>query len=124
MVALVKQAMSHSLSPKSLSDPALELIAARFRALSEPLRLKLIIALQGGERNVNELVKATGKGQANVSRQLQQLLDSGILARRRDGARVFYSIADPAIFDLCTHVCGSLHRQLQEKGKASALFET
>ena len=43
-----------------MSDGALELIAARFRALGEPSRLKLLIALEAGERNVTELVAATG----------------------------------------------------------------
>ena len=49
--------ISHS--PK-LSDAALELIAARFRALSEPTRLKLLMALEDGEKNVTELVNLTG----------------------------------------------------------------
>lgn len=109
--------------PKKLPDPALELIAARFKALSEPVRLKLIMALQSGEKNVTDLVIATGKGQTNVSRHLQHLVDAGVLARRREGACVFYKIADPAIFDLCHHVCGSLERQFAEQRKVSALFK-
>lgn len=113
--------MSHP--PKKLSDPALELIAARFKALSEAVRLKLIMALQTGEKNVTELVKATGKGQTNVSRHLQQLVDAGVLARRREGACVYYRIADPAIFDLCHHVCGSLQRQFAKQERVSALFK-
>lgn len=109
---------------KVLSDEALDIIASRFKALSEPVRLKLIMSLQGGETNVTELVNATGKGQTTVSRHLQQLVKAGILARRRNGVCVYYRIADPAIFELCNHVCGSLHRQFTESGnKASALFK-
>jgi len=74
--------MSHS--PKKLPDAALELIAGRFKALSEAVRLKLIMVLQTGEKNVSELVRATGKGQTSVSRHLQQLVDAGVLARRRE----------------------------------------
>lgn len=115
--------MAGNFSPQTLSDRVLELIAARFRALSEPVRLKLIIALQDGEKNITDLVQATGQGQTGVSRQLQHLLNSGILARRRQGTCVYYSIADPAIFELCHHVCGSLHRQWLQTDKTSALFE-
>jgi len=98
---------------RKLPDSALELIATRFKALSEPVRLKLIIALEEGEKNVSELVAASGKSQANISRQLKQLEDAGILSRRREGTHIFYSISDPAIFVLCEQVCGSLHRQFQ-----------
>lgn len=115
--------MTRTFSPASLSIQALDLIATRFRALSEPARLRLIIALQGGEKNVTEIVKFTGMRQTNVSRQLQHLVEAGVLARRREGACVFYSIADPAIFDLCHHVCGSLHKQFADRGKASELFK-
>jgi len=52
-------------SPKhQLSDEALEMVAARFKALSEKTRLKLIIALEDGEKNVGELVKRVGANQA------------------------------------------------------------
>jgi ArsR family transcriptional regulator len=95
-----------------MSDGALELIAARFRALGEPSRLKLLIALEAGDRNVSELVAATGLTQANVSRHLQTLTAEGILSRRKGGLAVFYQIADPTIFNLCEHVCGSLQTRL------------
>ncbi len=96
-----------------MSGDALELIAARFRVLSEASRLKLIIALEDGEKNVSALVAGTGLTQANVSRQLQALTEAGILGRRKDGLNVFYRIADKSIFDMCDHVCGSLQRRLQ-----------
>jgi len=94
-----------------LSDEALVLIARRFALLSEPMRLRLLHTLFTGERNVNALVEASGGTQANVSRHLQALADAGILARRKEGLQVFYSIADPSIFQLCELVCGSLEKQ-------------
>ena len=114
--------MATKLEPQLLSDEALQLIAGQFRVLSEVIRLKLIIALESGEKNVSALIRATGATQANVSRQLSALADAGVLARRKEGVVVYYRIADPAIFDLCNHVCGSLQRQLEDKAKASALF--
>lgn len=115
--------MAKPFAPQDLTDEALELIAQRFKALSDPLRLKLIVALESGEKNVSELVEATGKLQTNVSRQLQHLMDSGVVARRRQGSFVYYRIADEAIFDLCRHVCGSLQRRYVRQGQASKLFE-
>ena len=102
----------------ALSPQALELIAHRFKVLSEPLRLRLIILLEEGEKNVSQLVAATGGTQANVSRHLQSLTEAGILARRKDGLMVFYFIADPAIFDLCETVCGSLQKRLDAHARA------
>lgn len=98
-----------------LSYAAIELIAARFRALSEPTRLKLLMVLEGGEKSVTELVQATGATQTNVSRQLGILTTAGLLARRKSGLSVFYRIADPGIFDLCGHVCKSLQKRLAQE---------
>lgn len=105
-------------APKELSDPALELIAKRFKALSEASRLKLIHALQAGELSVSELVEETGLTQANTSRHLQLLIDTGILKRRKEGLSVYYSIADKGIFDLCETVCGSIQERIESHAQA------
>jgi ArsR family transcriptional regulator len=93
---------------KQLTDEALELIAVRFRVLSEPMRLKLLNTLGEEEMSVGNLVEATGAGQANVSKHLSILLKEGIVARRKDGLNIFYRVADKNIFDLCESVCASL----------------
>jgi DNA-binding transcriptional ArsR family regulator len=112
--------MPKKLSPQDLTGPALELIAARFRALGEPNRLRLIIALESGGKNVGDLVAATGLSQPNVSRHLQTLIEAGLLARRKEGLMVIYSIADPTVFDLCEQVCGGVQKRLQHQAKAFA----
>lgn len=110
--------MSKKVNHSQLSEQALGLIAARFKVLSEPMRLRLIIALEGGEKNVTELVEATGGTQANVSRHLQSLTEAGLLARRKEGLMVYYFISDRTIFDLCETVCGSLQKRLKDHAKA------
>jgi DNA-binding transcriptional ArsR family regulator len=102
---------------KQLSDAALGLIASRFRLLGEASRLKLLIALEGGERNVTDLVIATGLTQANVSRHLAALSEGGVLSRRKEGLNVYYEIADPDIFHMCESVCGSLQKTLGARAK-------
>lgn len=102
---------------KALASDALELIASRFRLLGEPMRLRILMALKEGEKNVSELVESTGGTQANISRHLQSLTEGGILARRKEGLNVFYSVDDPSIYSLCDNVCGSLQKRLNQQTK-------
>ncbi len=71
----------------------MESIARVFAALGEPMRLRLLDELSGGERSVNELVASTGTSQANVSKHLSVLLNAGMLRRRKEGVKVCYSLA-------------------------------
>lgn len=98
-----------------LPPEALELVAARFRVLGEPNRLRLISALEQGEKNVSELVAATELTQANVSRHLQTLTEAGLLGRRKEGLNVYYFIADKSLFALCDLVCSRLQKELAAK---------
>lgn len=91
-----------------LSDAALQMVAARFRALSDATRLKLLQSLFDGEKSVLELATLTQMSQANVSKHLSILADQGILSRRKEGLFVYYHIADQTIYDLCGLVCESL----------------
>lgn len=106
--------------PRQLTEEALAMIARRFAVLSEPMRLRLLHALFEGEKSVNTLVETTSGTQANVSRHLQTLADAGLLARRKEGLQVFYTIADPTIFPLCELVCGSLEKQHAQRVDALA----
>jgi len=101
-----------------LPPEALELVATRFKVLAEPMRLRLLQALESGERTVGELVKETGAGQANVSKHLNLLADAGLVGRRKEGLKVYYFILDPMVFELCKLVCGSLQKQLAKHAKA------
>jgi ArsR family transcriptional regulator len=101
-----------------LTDEALEMIAARFRMLAEPMRLKILHALGDVEMSVSELVEATGAGQANVSKHLALLLEAGVVARRKEGLMVYYRVSDATIFDLCDAVCSSLGEHLSARHNA------
>ena len=114
----VKRAFNHRMAqPVPLREEVLEAVAHRFAVLAEPSRLRLLQVLLSGERSVNELVKATGGTQANVSRHLQTLIRANLLSRRKQGLQVFYAISDPSIFKLCDIVCSSIEKQLAKQSE-------
>jgi len=98
-------------------DALFELIAARFRLLSEPLRLKLLAALGDGERSVGELVALTRSSQPNISKHLAALAQAGVLRRRKVGVTTLYALADPTMSALCDTVCAGLQRRLAEQAR-------
>jgi DNA-binding transcriptional ArsR family regulator len=100
--------------PHPLPAPLVELIAERFRLLSEPMRIRLLDRLRDGEATVKELQEATGASQQNVSQHLGALLRAGIVSRRKEGTFAVFSIVDPAFLGLCDEVCGGLRRQIDE----------
>lgn len=98
--------------PHPLPDDLAELIARRFRALGEPLRVRMLDLLRDGELSVNALATQLGAGQQNVSKHLTVLADVRMVDRRKDGTHVYYRIADEGVLALCEQVCGSLQSQL------------
>jgi DNA-binding transcriptional ArsR family regulator len=97
---------------KDLSPEAMEKVFTRvaeyFTVLSEPSRLRIMYAVCSGEKSVTEVVELCGSSQANVSRHLLALHKVGILLRRKEGATVFYSIADNATVEMCQTVCARI----------------
>ena len=79
------------------------------------MRLRLLIALESGEKNVTELVELSGATQGNVSKHLGILADAGILGRRKEGLRTFYFIDDPQIIELCDLMCSKLEKEFAKK---------
>lgn len=100
--------------PHPLPAPLVELIAQRFRVLAEPMRIRLLDGLRGGEATVQELQGITGGTQQNVSKHLRVLLDAGLVTRSKHGNFARYAIADAGVFELCEQVCGGLRRQMQD----------
>jgi DNA-binding transcriptional ArsR family regulator len=101
-----------------LPEPVVDLVARRFRALGEPLRIRLNERLMEGEASVQQLVVATGANQQNVSKHLGVLLHAGVVGRRKEGTFAYYRIVDDVVQSLCEQVCESLERQHAELGAA------
>lgn len=81
----------------ALSEDMLETTCNIFKMLSEPSRLKIVLALSEGEMCVYHIVEATGGKQSAVSHQLRILKDGKVIRARRNGQNVAYSIADEHI---------------------------
>jgi len=89
-------------------------IQAEFcKGLAHPKRLLVLSALKEGEKTVNELAAATGIRQSNLSQHLAILRQLGILAKRRDGPKIYYSIADLRVVEACELVRETIREHLQ-----------
>lgn len=75
-------------------------MAARFKAISEPSRLKILLALSCGELCVEHITQAVGGNQSAVSHQLKTLKDNKIIKCRRSGKQIIYSISDGHIMTM------------------------
>ncbi|WP_411293337.1 ArsR/SmtB family transcription factor [Thiohalomonas denitrificans] len=64
------------------------------KAMSHPLRLKILCTLGDQEISVQDIVAQVGTSQSNISQHLAILRDKGILSSRKDANRVFYKVAD------------------------------
>jgi ArsR family transcriptional regulator len=88
--------------------------AALCQMLADPVRQELLHRIGTGERTVGELVQATGLRQANVSQHLALMRQRRLVATRRAGTTIYYSLAYPEILDACAIVLRVLVRQLEE----------
>jgi len=74
--------------------------------------------LHSGKKSVGELVKLLGLPQSNVSQHLAALRSSDIVATRRDGNTVYYSLVDPRIMQ----ACDIFHEILADRMKTNRAF--
>lgn len=80
-----------------------ELTAARaeiLKAIAQPTRMKIIEFLKDGERCVCEIFPAIAEEQSNTSRHLNMMQNCGILARRKEGIKIFYALKHPEVLQI------------------------
>ncbi len=84
-----------------MPDTQLDLFRAEFfKALSHPLRIKILRLLRPGEKSVTELQETLGLESSNVSQQLMILRARNLVVARKEGAKVFYAVRDIQIYQL------------------------
>lgn len=74
--------------------------AAVGKALASGRRLELLDVLAQGPRSVERLATEIGQGVANTSSHLRLLLGAGLVTTERDGNRIVYALASPAVEEL------------------------
>src|SRR5512142_2889978 len=67
--------------------------SAFLKALAHESRLMILCILAEGEKSVSELEEHLGLRQPTVSQQLARLRGDGLVATRRDGKTIYYSLA-------------------------------
>lgn len=75
-------------------DEDIERAAFALKAMSHPLRLKILCAVGEKELAVQDIVNYVGTTQSNVSQHLAKLRDKDVLASRRDANRIYYRVKD------------------------------
>ena len=98
-VPMSRPAARHRKLP-SMNEAQLYAVSEMFKALSDPTRLRLLTALSQGEACVHELCDHLDMSQPAVSHQLRLLRVQRLVAARRAGREIFYSLADEHVLDL------------------------
>ena len=96
----------------------LRLNAEVFKAMGHPLRLAVLEFLRGGEKCVCEIVDHAGTGMSNISKHLSVLKNAGLVADRRDGLKIMYSLTMPCALDFTRCVEGVVIKRLDEQRSA------
>jgi DNA-binding transcriptional ArsR family regulator len=81
-------------------DEDIDRASRSLKAMSHPLRLKILCTLGAEEISVQDIVEKVGTSQSNISQHLAILRDKGILESRKEANRVFYRIGDARMLKL------------------------
>ena len=94
--AFTAQAMDKAINENDivLHDEDVDQASRSLKAISHPLRLKILCTLGDREISVQDLVDAGGTSQSNISQHLAIMRDKGILMTRKEANRVFYRVGD------------------------------
>lgn len=89
----------------AITDELVIEVAMVLKALSTPLRLRMVCELCTQPRTVSELIEIVGVRQTLVSQQLATLRELGIIDKRRDGTKMIYRIADENAIKIVSSLC-------------------
>ncbi len=88
------------------------------KALSHPLRLEILEALQPGEEKcVCDLVAELGYAQPVISKHLAVLKSAGLISARREGTKTFYKLQTPCVKEFLACIDGILKQELEARQK-------
>ncbi len=96
----------------AMNDDVFALHAEVCKCMANPTRLKILAALRGGEKSVDELAGILGVAKSNASQHLAVLRNRRILATRREGVNIFYRCANAKMLKACDLLREVLMEQL------------
>lgn len=99
---------------ENLSEAFLDLVTRRLQAVADPTRIRLLMSLERREATVQELTDELFTTHQNVSRHLGILYQLGIVTRRKDGNKAWYSVADYSSCRLIEQVTASVTGHVEE----------
>ena len=82
------------------SDESFEDMSDRFKAISDPTRLKILYLLQNGELCVCDIIMALEKPQSTISHHLNVLKNAGFIKGHKEGVWIHYKLVNPEIISL------------------------
>ncbi len=100
------------MTQRNIDPTVFQLHAEICKTLSNSTRLMILNSLRDGEKSVSELAELVGAQQANVSQHLAVLRQRGVVATRKRGANIYYSVANPKIIQACDMIREVLLEQL------------
>lgn len=100
-----------------MNQAAYEAKARVMKALASPARLMILDELKAGERCLCELQPLFKQEKSTLSRHVRELCDVGILAERRDGVRVYLSLATPCILTIFDCVMGVIKSEAKRTSR-------
>jgi DNA-binding transcriptional ArsR family regulator len=77
-----------------------------FTALAHPARRKILQLLRAGELSAGELAEHCDMSKPSVSHHFSVLKEAGLIASRREGQNIFYSLNTTPVEDLLTVLMG------------------
>ena len=90
-------------------------VAARFAALADETRLRLLMRLRRSPANVTALTAEMKIAQASVSKHLAVLKQVGLVESAKVGTQSVYRVRDDTVFDLCQIVCDGVVRHAEQE---------
>jgi ArsR family transcriptional regulator len=91
--------------------------AAFFRAIANPVRIRILTQLRESPLGVGELQERLGLSSSNVSQHLAVLRAHGIVLTEREGTKILYSVADRQLYEILDAARSMLERRVEESAR-------
>ena len=90
---------------KFMDDRQVEAVSRAMKAMSHPLRLKILCVLGDQEVSVQDIFEQVGATtQSNISQHLALMREKGVLRTRRDANRIYYRLSDARMLEVLAHM--------------------